>query len=63
MKIIKRDGRIVDYDRQKIIVAIEKANEEVRGRQKASKEDIKNKGNLYKKLITFSGICIGIILI
>lgn len=42
MKIIKRDGRIVDYDRQKIMVAIEKANEEVRGRQKASKEDIKN---------------------
>lgn len=28
-----------------------------------SKEEIKNKGNLYKKLITFSGICIGIILI
>ena len=28
-----------------------------------SKEDIKNKGNLYKKLITFSGICIGISLI
>ena len=26
MKIIKRDGRIVDYDRQKIEVAIEKAN-------------------------------------
>ena len=42
MKIIKRDGRIVDYDRQKIIVAIEKANEEVRGRQKVSKEDIKS---------------------
>lgn len=41
MKIIKRDGRIVDFDRQKIMVAIEKANEEVRGRQKASKEDIK----------------------
>ena len=42
MKIIKRDGRIVDYDRQKIMVAIEKANGEVRVRQKASKEDIKN---------------------
>ena len=42
MKIIKRDGRIVDFDRQKIMVAIQKANEEVRGRQKASKEDIKN---------------------
>lgn len=41
MKIIKRDGRIVDFDRQKIMVAIQKANEEVRGRQKASKEDIK----------------------
>ena len=41
MKIIKRDGRIVDFDRQKIMIAIEKANEEVRGRQKASKEDIK----------------------
>ena len=25
MKIIKRDGRVVDYDRQKIAVAIEKA--------------------------------------
>ena len=28
MKIIKRDGRIVDYDRQKIAVAIEKATKE-----------------------------------
>ena len=42
MKIIKRDGRIVDYDRQKIAIAIEKANNEVRGREKASKEDIRN---------------------
>ena len=42
MKIIKRDGRVVDYDRQKISVAIEKANGEVKGREKASKEDIKN---------------------
>lgn len=50
MKIIKRDGRIVDYDRQKIIVAIEKTNEEVRGRQKASKEDIKNIVNYIEDL-------------
>lgn len=42
MKIIKRDGRIVDYDRQKIVKAIEKANQDVRGREKASKDDIKN---------------------
>ena len=26
MKVIKRDGRAVDYDRQKIVIAIEKAN-------------------------------------
>ena len=26
MKVIKRDGREVDYDRQKIITAIQKAN-------------------------------------
>ncbi len=41
MKIIKRDGRVVDYDRQKISTAIEKANKEVRGREKATKEEIK----------------------
>ena len=41
MKIIKRDGRIVDYDRQKIEVAIEKANRDVVGKEKATKEEIK----------------------
>ncbi|MBP3702270.1 MAG: anaerobic ribonucleoside-triphosphate reductase, partial [Lachnospiraceae bacterium] len=29
MKVVKRDGRIVDYDRNKIVVAIRKANAEV----------------------------------
>ena len=42
MKIIKRDGRAVDYNREKIQVAIEKANKEVRAKERASKEDIKN---------------------
>lgn len=42
MKIIKRDGRVVDYDRQKISTAIEKANREVKGQEKANKDDIKN---------------------
>lgn len=42
MKIIKRDGRVVDYDRQKISIAIEKANQEVKGKEKATKEEIKN---------------------
>ena len=37
MKIIKRDGRAVDYDRQKIVIAIEKANQEVRRNERASK--------------------------
>ena len=41
MKIVKRDGHIVDYDPEKIRVAIGKANEEVRGREKANKEEIK----------------------
>jgi len=40
MKVIKRDGRTIDFDRQKIQVAIEKANREVRGKEKATKEDI-----------------------
>ena len=41
MKVVKRDGRIVDYDRSKVITAIEKANNEVRRKEKANKEDIK----------------------
>lgn len=41
MKVIKRDGRAVDYDRQKIAIAIGKANEEVLLEERASKEDIK----------------------
>lgn len=42
MKIIKRDGSIVEYNPEKIRIAISKANEEVKGREKASKEDIKS---------------------
>ena len=34
MKIIKRDGHIVDYEPDKIRVAINKANNEVRGKEK-----------------------------
>ena len=42
MKVIKRDGRVVDYDRAKVSLAIEKANNEVLDKKgKASKEDIK----------------------
>ena len=41
MKVIKRDGRVVDYDKTKIKIAVEKANTEVTKKEKASKEDIK----------------------
>ena len=40
MKIVKRDGTIVEYDSNKIRTAIQKANAEVRGREKISKEGI-----------------------
>ena len=40
MKIIKRDGTIVDFDADKIRTAIQKANNEVNGREKISKEKI-----------------------
>lgn len=40
MKVIKRDGRIVEYDKSKIVVAIEKANNEVEKPEKATKGDI-----------------------
>lgn len=42
MKVIKRDGRVVDYDREKIATAIQKANKEVKPRERATKEDIKS---------------------
>ncbi len=41
MKIIKRDGRAVDYNREKIEIAIQKANTEVRSKERASKDEIK----------------------
>lgn len=51
MKVIKRDGRVVDYDRNKISIAIEKANNEVLDKkEKASKEDIKIITNYIEKI-------------
>ena len=40
MKIIKRDGNVVDYDPEKIRVAIGKANNEVAKKERATKEQI-----------------------
>ena len=40
MKIIKRDGTIVDYNPEKIKIAISKANLEVEEEERASDEEI-----------------------
>ena len=40
MKVVKRDGQFVDYDRKKIISAIEKANNEVDFSERATKAEI-----------------------
>lgn len=42
MKVIKRDGRAVDYDRKKIEIAIGKANNEIKESERVTKEEIKN---------------------
>lgn len=42
MKVIKRDGRRVEYDRNKIVVAIQKANDEVEAHEKVTEEKIYN---------------------
>ena len=42
MKIIKRDGTIVEYDAEKIRVAIGKANNEVQNKEKVCEEEINN---------------------
>mgnify|MGYP004476390913 CR=1 FL=1 len=42
MKVIKRDGNIVDFDRSKIVIAIKKANEAVEEQQRASDEQIES---------------------
>ena len=40
MKIVKRDGKIVDYNPDKIRVAIEKANQNVSKRERCTPEQI-----------------------
>ena len=42
MKVVKRDGTIVDYDSEKIKVAIQKANNEVPRKEKCTKENIED---------------------
>ena len=50
MKVIKRNGRAVDYNGEKIQVAIEKANREVKGKEQATKEEIREITNYIEDL-------------
>ena len=60
MKVVKRDGHIVDFDRSKIVVAIQKANAEVEPEDKVCDakieeivkgiEQIKNSERTFRKL-------------
>ena len=42
MRVIKRDGRAVDYDREKIRIAISKANSDVSEEERVSNRQIEN---------------------
>lgn len=42
MKVVKRDGRAVDFDRSKIVIAIKKANEEVGENERATDSQIES---------------------
>lgn len=42
MKVVKRDGRAVDFDRSKIVIAIKKANEEVGTNERATDAQIES---------------------
>ena len=42
MKVVKRDGRAVDYDRSKIVIAIKKANAEVEEKERATDTQIES---------------------
>lgn len=60
MKVIKRDGRITDYNAEKIKLAIEKANQEVSDNEKISSKEIDKIinyiENLHKKRILVEDI-------
>ena len=53
MKIIKRDGSIVDYDAEKIKVAIQKANNEVSKRERATIISIQIENGARLQIMTY----------
>ncbi len=50
MKVVKRDGKIIDFDAERIRVAINKANKEVDDDERANEEEIEEIVNFVKKI-------------
>lgn len=50
MKVIKRDGRIVDYDGTKIVMAMKKANDEVHPKERITDQKMRDIEQLISKL-------------
>lgn len=50
MKVIKRDGRVVEFDKKKITTAIEKANQNVNKKEQVKKKEITNIIDYIEKL-------------
>ncbi|MBR3134403.1 MAG: anaerobic ribonucleoside-triphosphate reductase [Clostridia bacterium] len=50
MKVVKRDGKIIDFDSERIRVAINKANKEVDDDERANEEEIEEIVNFVKKI-------------
>ena len=53
MKVIKRDGSTVDFDRNKIVVAIQKANAAVEKKQKESVPRLTQRGLLGRTSLSY----------
>ena len=50
MRVVKRDGKIVDFDESRIKIAIGKANNEVDESQRATEEEIEKIVEYVKKI-------------
>ena len=50
MKVVKRDGKIIDFDAERIRVAIKKANNEVDEKERANDEEIEQIVDYVKKI-------------
>ena len=59
MKVIKRDGSTVQYDRSKIVLAIQKANAEVEECEKIDNDKIESIVDSIEEIFEQSGISYG----